>query len=171
MSGTTANEIVPQEVVLFGPWPNLDTEVEHPAGDLIITHVFFGHGSVNTTPEISAGDTEAPSDTLDLGLDALKSMARQTPHGLIRLIGQGGLKPPDLTFAAEAAGEISDSGLAVAALLPLLEHGSPLVREGATYGLARHLSSLDVVSRLQQLVTDDSSPGVRQAIKETLEDS
>jgi hypothetical protein len=78
-------------------------------------------------------------------------------------------RPELLTFAAEAAGRIQHAPMAVRALLPLLGHPNAVVREGAVYGLAPHLlASLDARSGLRDLLANESSPGVREAIEEAL---
>ena len=73
----------------------------------------------------------------------------------------------ELTFAAEAAGMLSDSEAVRSALMPLLGHSISLVREGAIYGLARHLND-SVMVALRELAQSDPSPGVREAAKEVL---
>lgn len=99
-----------------------------------------------------------------------KDLADTNPSRLLELLGTGFLAVEDLTFAAEAAGRISDVEAAVKALLPLLEHQSPLVREGTIYGLSRHVGRDWVRMRLEFVAKNDPSPGVREAAKETLED-
>jgi HEAT repeats len=97
-------------------------------------------------------------------------LAAEDPNRFVALIQQGTLEPHHLTFAAEAAGRIADRVAAVDALLPLLGNASALVREGAVYGLARHIDRGDVRQRLAELATRDPSPGVRDAAREALED-
>ncbi len=75
-----------------------------------------------------------------------------------------------LTFAAEAAGEIKDEAFwpeAKRVLLSLLGHSSPLVREGAVYGLSSYLDD-EVVDHLENTRMHDASPGVRDAAIEVL---
>ena len=74
----------------------------------------------------------------------------------------------ELTFAAEAVGMLSDSEAVRAALMPLLGHSIALVREGAIYGLARHLND-SVMAALRELAQSDPSPGVREAAAELLQ--
>lgn len=57
-------------------------------------------------------------------------IAAKHPKDLLRLCSAGVLRPGDLTFAAEVAGTIADSAAVRAALMPLLYHASPMVREG-----------------------------------------
>ncbi|MBI4586015.1 MAG: HEAT repeat domain-containing protein [Planctomycetes bacterium] len=95
--------------------------------------------------------------------------AKNDPTKLIQLISAEILEPNDLTFAAEAAGTIQDKEIAVPVLLRLLEHMSPVVREGAVYGLSNHLSQR-VIERLKEVERLDRSPGVKEAVREVLED-
>lgn len=74
-----------------------------------------------------------------------------------------------LTFAAEAAG-VLESRFALPLLLPLLAHESPLVREGAVLGLAKHCAAPGVFEALEHLSETDPSPGVRSTAKGALED-
>lgn len=50
-----------------------------------------------------------------------------------------GIRSAALTFAAEAVGRHYDSAVAVPALLLLLQHRDPVVREGTLVGLGYHL--------------------------------
>ena len=107
----------------------------------------------------------------DLDEESLRDMAKKKPRQLIRWVQQGGMEPPDLTFAAEALGAIDDSAVAVPVLLKLVQDDSPLVREGAVYGLEKHASSSTVArAELHRLAAEDPSPGVRLAAKEALDD-
>lgn len=90
------------------------------------------------------------------------------PARLIRLIDSGTLEPADLTFAAEIAGR-APGETSVESLLRLLVHPSPVVREGAVYGLSRQRSRR-VEDRLRELTVTDPSPGVREAAIHVLED-
>lgn len=94
-------------------------------------------------------------------------LARTAPDRLIQLIRSRALYVTDLTFAAEALSGAVSSPELVRALYELLEDPSPLVREGAVYGLAGHLNAL-VTERLQRAADQDSSSGVRGAIEDVL---
>lgn len=102
--------------------------------------------------------------------ETFQRLAIEDPQGLIRLIGEGTLEVTDLTFAAEIAGDIPDSNLVRPILLRLLGHSSPLVREGAVYGLRHHLNQ-ETYDRLTQLMKSDPSPGVREAAAEAIENA
>jgi hypothetical protein len=52
-------------------------------------------------------------------------------------------------------------------LKPLLGHASAVVREGAIYGLQKHLDA-DVRASLEMLARSDSSAGVRSAAEDAL---
>jgi HEAT repeat protein len=78
------------------------------------------------------------------------------------------LEPALLTHAAEIAGQHLPSATVVPVLLDLLNHPSPLVREGAVYGLVAHEEG-DVSAALRALAEQDPSPGVRTAARDALE--
>lgn len=72
-------------------------------------------------------------------------------------------EPAELTFQLERAGE--DPALC-AELFRQLGHDSPLVREGAVYGLATLAEMIrDALARTAE---HDPSPGVREAAAEAL---
>jgi HEAT repeat protein len=96
-------------------------------------------------------------------------LAEHYPAEMLRLVSSTALTPPALTFAAELAGRIDDSQAVRTTLTPLLEHESPLVREGAIYGLRDHVDDI-IVKRLTNLATTDPSPAIRQAARDTLDD-
>jgi HEAT repeat protein len=97
-----------------------------------------------------------------------EELALSNPDEILRLLGAD-LAPHELTFVAEAAGKLADGNAAVAALLPLLSHASPFVREGTIYGLSRFATREAVRERLAALAAEDSSPGVREAAREALD--
>ena len=97
-------------------------------------------------------------------------LACQSPDGLAILIKRAELDSADLTFAAEALGHTENGALVRDTLLPLLEHGSPVVREGAIYGLQQHLNDA-VRQRLREISVRDPSPGVRTAAEDALDES
>lgn len=81
----------------------------------------------------------------------------------------------ELSFVAEDVGQVVAhrhqylEEIAVPVLLALLNHASPLVREGAIYGLADFASRRPEVARaLMRLGWADPSPGVRDAANEAL---
>jgi hypothetical protein len=97
-------------------------------------------------------------------------LATNEPELLLEQLTSGELPPSALTFAAEWAGRTRNKQ-APAILLAMLEHPSPLVREGAVYGLEHLLESPGVVSALRAHASDaiERSPGVRAAAREALE--
>jgi hypothetical protein len=98
---------------------------------------------------------------------AFELLALRFPRDLAKLIQNNRLKPSDLTFAAEALGR-SNIGLLVRPVLqPLLSHFSAVVREGAIYGLQRHMDEA-VRATLGIVAKDDSSPAVRMAAEDAL---
>lgn len=78
------------------------------------------------------------------------------------------LPPEKLTFAAEQLGNV-DTDAAAALLVKLLRHESPLVREGAVYGLEKHRHRDNVDMMLCLVAVIDLSPSVRAAAREALE--
>jgi hypothetical protein len=97
-------------------------------------------------------------------------LAENDPERLFEDLTSGALPPSALTFAAEWAGRTRTSQ-AAAILLSLLEHPSPLVREGAVYGLEHVLEHRGVVAALRAHATEaaERSPGVRDAAREVLD--
>ena len=77
------------------------------------------------------------------------------------------LQPHDLTFIAERLGRRDPVPLRWIELL--VRHASPVVREGAVYGLAPHAAVPSVRLTLQEIAGTDPSPGVRSAAREALE--
>ena len=96
-------------------------------------------------------------------------LAATNPQELFRMIESGELRPGHLTFAAEFAGRVDDPDRVRRALFPLLGHESPLVREGAIYGLSKHMND-DVRARLVSLAGHDPSEGVREAARAVTEE-
>src|SRR5712664_970496 len=101
--------------------------------------------------------------------DNFEYLARHDAPRLLRWIASGDLSDAALTFAAEAAGFIANSIAVVAVLLPLLHHTSAHVREGAVYGLQRHLREPQARDALRHAAEADESAGVREAALEALE--
>jgi hypothetical protein len=95
-------------------------------------------------------------------------LARSNPGELVRLLGSGELEPTLLTFAAEHAGKIELSDLAVPALERLLDHPKSYVREGAVYGLGQHTTHPAARSALARVAESDSDPVVRKAAEEMI---
>lgn len=83
-------------------------------------------------------------------------LEKEYPELLLDWVNSGELRPSQLTFAAENLGQIPE---ALPILLDLLNHESPLVREGAVIGLARLKDLID--DKVEVLANSDISPGVR----------
>lgn len=98
---------------------------------------------------------------------SFEQLAVEQPQRLLALVLNGRLAEHDLTFAAEALGRVA---AALPVLFALARDGSRLVREGAVYGLARHVRHADVRAVLARMSKEDPSPGVRTAAAETLDD-
>jgi len=99
--------------------------------------------------------------------DAFEWLGENHPSELMVLIRDGGLHPADLSFAAETAGRWLQSGDARVALVPLLDHHDPGVREGALYGLARHMTP-SVAAHVGEISKRDASEAVRAVAEDTL---
>lgn len=98
---------------------------------------------------------------------AFELLAARFPYDLVKLIEHGRLKPSDLTFVAEALGRSKMGGLVRHALKPLLTHPSPVVREGAIYGLQKHIDD-EVRAVLESVLAEDESRAVRMAAEDAL---
>ena len=124
-------------------------------------------------PSPSVTQVEERSEPLlAVSESALESLATQEPEEFLAVIASERLEPADLTLAAEIAGTITSLASVVPVLLNLLKHPSPMVREGAVYGLSSHLSwSKQARRALNRLLTskEEPSPGVRRAAEEALE--
>jgi hypothetical protein len=92
------------------------------------------------------------------------------PMVLLNLIRSGSLEPGFLSTAAEFAGQIDDPAQVIPLLQNLTLHAYPMVREGAVYGLASFIFVKEVRQHLKTMSETDSSPGVRSAAQEMLED-
>ena len=101
---------------------------------------------------------------------AFELLAARFPHELARLIDGQRLEISDLTFAAEALGRCELGWLVRHTLLPLLTHASPVVREGAIYGLQKHLDA-DARTTMGTLSDSDPSPAVRLAARDALSEA
>ncbi len=103
-------------------------------------------------------------------LDTFERLARESPLDLLAMMQGSVLTSPQLSFAAEAAGLITDSSLVMRFLMSLAEsHPSAPVREGAVYGLERHLDHSDEArSMLRAVAEADVSPAVRSAARDAL---
>jgi HEAT repeat protein len=91
------------------------------------------------------------------------------PDSLLALIRSNRLAPSDLTFAAEIAGRIAGHESVRAVLVPLLAHAEAVVREGAIYGLTRHLDA-PTRALLERLAIEDRSAAVRTAARDALDE-
>lgn len=101
---------------------------------------------------------------------AFDLLAARFPRDLAKLIEQNRLETSDLTFAAEALGRSNMGWLVRHALTPLLRHASAVVREGAVYGLQKHIDH-EVRAALELVSRSDASPAVRTAAEDALSES
>jgi hypothetical protein len=77
--------------------------------------------------------------------------------------------PDKLTYIAEALGYKHNDSKILYTLLGFLWHPSPVVREGAIYGLRNYKNFRTVQDVIGLLSEFDPSPGVKAAAKEWLE--
>jgi HEAT repeat protein len=96
--------------------------------------------------------------------------AVECPEKLLAAVLSNLTPPALLTYAAEIAGKALPSEQIVPALLGLLQHASPIVREGAVYGLSYH-SGDAAMQALQALAECDPIIGVQCAARAAIEDS
>lgn len=99
---------------------------------------------------------------------AFEFLSINYPAQLIRLMKLARLEAADLTFAAEIVGDVHDHSAVLSILLPLLEHDEAVVREGAVYGLSKHLDGT-VREALGRIAEIDPSCVVRRAAIDVLE--
>lgn len=152
--------------------PQMDLPFEAPL------EVVAARTRVVSEPPRSSAPIEATSDTTNRAQEPswdapceemFEYLAHTHPQRLLDLIRAGGLEYYDLTFAVEIAGRITDSDAVRKALLPLLSHPQPVVREGALYGLAPHRDE-SVNARIRYIADHDPSHGVRRAAVAMLDD-
>ena len=108
-------------------------------------------------------------ENLDVCDECERQMTEERALEGLALVERGGAAPHDLTFAAEALGGLSDAPRAIHHLLILAKHTSPIVREGAVYGMSRFAGESAVAVTLRELAANDPSPGIRQAASEALD--
>jgi HEAT repeat protein len=94
-----------------------------------------------------------------------QALAVSDPNRLVAALADEELPTWELSFAAEVAGCLP---AARSALLVLLGHESPTVREGAIYGLAQQLDNDPSLREHLTKMTYDRSGAVREAAIEAL---
>ncbi len=100
----------------------------------------------------------------------LQNTLDESPADLLDMIEQRSLGVSYLTYAAEMAGNIENMDTRRdAALLQLLEHYHPVVREGAVLGLYKNLTP-KIQKKLQTHLKTETSPGVRTTIEDALDE-
>lgn len=96
-----------------------------------------------------------------------QELAASAPERLVAALTSGELPPWELSFAAEVAGDLPQ---ARDALLTLLDHEEPTVREGAIYGLAKQIDDDQTIrERLEKIAIFDASSVVREVAIEALD--
>lgn len=95
-----------------------------------------------------------------------QALAATDPDRLVAALTAGDLPTWELSFAAEVAGALP---AAREALIALLRHESPTVREGAIYGLSKQLDTVPAIrAQLKEIAASDRSGAVREAAAEVL---
>jgi HEAT repeat protein len=100
----------------------------------------------------------------------LIELSRTDPNRLEQYIQNEEFELPLLTFAAEILGETENPKF-IPTLLGLLDHKSPLAREGAILGLEYYLqenSNETIIKKLEEISTSDPSPGIRNVAEDVL---
>lgn len=100
---------------------------------------------------------------------AFEYLVQWHPYDFLAWLANNELPNSSLTYAAEYAKYVKDSEAVRKALVPLLNHPSPLVREGAIVGLEPHLDK-ELKYRLEEMSENDPSEGVRMAAEDVLKD-
>lgn len=95
---------------------------------------------------------------------ACELLKKKYPEQLISLVESGKLEASLLTVVAEMLGDLdsSFSDKVRKALIPLLSDSSPVVREGAIYGLQGTHSNSVVRFKLLDMASKDTSKGIRE---------
>jgi hypothetical protein len=97
-----------------------------------------------------------------------ENISKMTEKELVNAINSGFVEPCDLTFLAEALGNISkNDNLVCDTLMPLLSHPEAVVREGALYGLSGHLTE-NAKDLVMEVALNDVSHGVRKVAGDVL---
>ncbi len=96
-------------------------------------------------------------------------LAGANPNALAKLVSSDALHHTDLTFAAEALGQIQDAQFARSLLMQLLDHPKPVVREGALQGL-RHVLDAESMQRIKGVSKDDPNATIRRIALEICND-
>ncbi|MDO8446653.1 MAG: HEAT repeat domain-containing protein [Deltaproteobacteria bacterium] len=101
--------------------------------------------------------------------DEFDYLAQNHPGILVALIKNNEIEDTLLTFAAESLGLSKNTELVETTLLPLLKHQFAPVREGAIYGLQRHIfDSSKIHEAIQDVSLNDTSKGVRSAAHDAI---
>jgi len=95
---------------------------------------------------------------------AIIDLAKSDPARLTSLISSGALKGVEWTWAGEHLGLYGKSMDVVPVLLDLLEHHSPLAREGALLGLHMHHDDSRVLDAVRRHIDPalEPSDAIRQ---------
>ena len=96
-----------------------------------------------------------------------EKMATTNPRRLIEILTNAVLEPYVLSFAVDASGLLPSTETLSAALLQLLSHRSPIVREAAIHAVADHPSPR-AISVLRELAKADENEDVRHAARDVV---
>lgn len=106
-----------------------------------------------------------------MGLVTAEQMLKENPKKLIDMINNDMITDGCLTHITELAGNRLPYGEIVEPLGLLFGRSkSPIVREGCLLGLIYHLDSEYVYNLFYLAMREDTSPGIRQVAKESIED-
>jgi hypothetical protein len=99
-----------------------------------------------------------------------EELATNDPSMLIDMTRIYSLEPTDLVYAAISLGEIQHSDAVIPLLRELLCHPKAYVREGAIYGLSKHLHNSTAISMLREHQNVEENEDVKEVLSEILEE-
>ena len=141
----------------------------------------FADAEMRTTQNTSSSPTIISSKRIENDInnihkwpthcqDEFDYLSQYHPGILVALIKNNELEDTLLTFAAESLGLSKNTELVETTLLPLLNHQFAPVREGAIYGLQRHIyDSSKILEAIQYVTLKDTSKGVRTAAQDAID--
>lgn len=125
--------------------------------------------NVRSSSSVETATSEAPRFERHC-IEEFEWLARNNPAELVRLVvSEVARDSVLLSHAVEAMSLSHDPTLILPALMRVLAHDRPFVRESAILGIAPFLSgSLQARDRVREIAQFDTSPGVREAAADAL---
>jgi len=103
-----------------------------------------------------------------MNIREIKMLANHYPAKLLTMISNHDLIDDDLALVLEVTGSVLGRNTIISYLDKHLTHPSPMVREGAIFGIGYHLTS-EIEKKLKYISNHDSDEGVREAAQDILE--